>query len=121
MRSKIVIGSRGSMKYFIEDKEVTREEFRAVSRGWVDGGPPPNTLMQTSKAWPRFSNAMGVDSTQKESAEAYCKKMGVPTEFVIDPKTRTARPRLENSAHQRNLQKMYGYHNNDSGYGQITG
>lgn len=126
MYSKIVWGSRGKKTYYLgvtkdSMKECTEEEFDAAFpakiKDLLKTQTPQNTLMQTSKAWPRKSDALGVHPSQKAAAEAQSINFGVPTEF--DGKTGQAI--LRDNAHQRELQKAMGWQNNDAGYAQVTG
>lgn len=119
MKSKIVYDTRGKEHYFIDGKEVTKKEWKKTCR-WVDGGGPPDTLMQTSKSWPRRSVSLEVDAKQKKEAEEHSIKIGVPTEYEVN-ETGGACPIIRDNQHQRELIKALGYVNFDGGYGQVTG
>lgn len=107
------------VRYFIDDKEVTEEEYRAKSpkkgKEFLDG--EPMALMETSGAWPRKSDALGIHPKQKKKMEAMFKHHGVPTEFDATD----GRAIIRNNAHQRDIMKVLKCHNNDGGYGQVTG
>ena len=123
MRAKIIFGNGRTIKdrYFVNDKEVTKEEYDEAcpSKGkcLLTLSEPPCTIHSSHKAWPRLSDALGVHPKQKAAAEEQARKLGVPTEFDA----KDGRAILRDSAHQRDLQKALGYHNNDGGYGTITG
>ncbi len=116
---KITYGN--PIRYYVEGKEVAKAEFDKVFPGHpVKGGRVPNTLMETSKAWPRLSDALGVGAGEKAKAEEVFRKKGVPTEFVPDGGGGYSAV-MRNNAHQRDVLKALGMHNNDAGYGQVTG
>lgn len=123
-RGRVTVGSRGKFHYFVEGVEVSKEEYDAAFPKKIDDllatQIPQATLMQTSKAWPKCSNAISGHAEQKAEMEAHAAKIGVPTEYRID-KTGRAQAVLTSSAHQRDLSKALGYVNLDGGYGQITG
>ena len=123
-RARIVFGTRGKNRYYVDDKLVTKAEFDKVFPTKIDDllatQTPQATLMQTSKAWPKCSNAISGHGEQKAEMEAHAAKMGVPTEYRID-ETGRAQAVLTSSAHQRDLCKALGYVNLSGGYGQITG
>lgn len=121
MKAKIVWGARGKRTYFLGDAEVTKEEFDQACPTKIEDllatGKVAGTLMETSAAWPRKSDALGCHPKQKAAMEERYRKLGVPTE--IDAKDGQAI--IRNNAHQRDLQKALGMHNNHAGYGSITG
>jgi len=121
MKVKIVFGTRGKNIYYVDDKEVTKDEFDKLCPNKIDdllkANKPQATLMQSSKAWPIKSDSLGVHPSQCDEAEAHAKKVGVPTEF--DRKTGQAI--IRDNAHLRDFNKAHGYRNRDGGYGQVTG
>lgn len=117
MRSKIKIGARGKFIYEIEGVEVSEAEYRKVFPKRKGPVVLPQTLMETSKAWPIKSDSLGVHPKQCAEAEAFAAKVGCPTEF--DKKTGQAI--IRNNAHLREFNKRHGYRNRDGGYGAITG
>jgi hypothetical protein len=122
-RGKVVYGQtvRQPNRYFIDDKEVAKAKFDAAFPSHpIEGGLCPMAMMETSKSWPRISDAWGVGKGQKNKAEEVFRKRGVPTEFVSDGAGGFSAV-IRNNAHQRDLQKAFGRHNNDGGYGQVTG
>ncbi len=116
MRSKIVISSRGKFTYFINDKEVSEKEFKKTCCGTVQGACA-TTMLQSSKSWPKKSDACGVHPRQVEDAYEASVKLGVATEFDRE----TGQAIFRDNAHQREFLRAHGYRNNDGGYGQITG
>ncbi len=113
-------------KFYVDGNEVAEKVFNALCPKKPVAGllkEVPQTLMQTSKSWPRVSDAFGVGAKQKAKAEAMMAKLGVPTEYVPD------RPDgqggysavIRDNQHQRDLLKALKMHNNEAGYGQVTG
>lgn len=116
-----IIGHGDRTRYLIDGEEVSKKAFDAVFPDKpICGRALPNTLMETSKSWPRMSDALGVHSSQVAKAEAQAARLGVPTEFVKEGKHAGAAI-IRDNAHQRDLMKALGHHNTDGGYGQVTG
>ena len=64
------------MKYKVNNRTVSREEFLSLPRRWSpDDGPPPNI---ESEHEPRPSNALGVLPHQRAAADEYYSKEGCP-------------------------------------------
>jgi hypothetical protein len=119
MSCRIVYGK--PTKYFVDGREVTKKEFDAKTPHHdIKEAVGVQTLMETSKAWPRKSDAFGVGANQKEKAEEAYKKLGVPTEMVPDGSGGYS-ALIRNNAHQRDLLKACKMHNRDGGFGGITG
>lgn len=122
MRGKIIMGTlrKPGGRYFIDDVEVSKKEydknFPSKGKEILNLGVAATTLMETSKSWPRLSDAMGVNPNQREEAQRKSIEQGVPTEFTKD-----GRAVIRNNAHQRDLQRALGMVNNNAGYNQITG
>lgn len=116
MKTKVVVGARNKFTYYIDDKEVSEKEWKKTCRG-MNLGNVATTMMQTSKSWPKKSDALGVHPKQIDEAQAMSIKLGVPTEFDRE----TGQAIMRDNAHQRDFLKAHGYHNRDGGYGQITG
>lgn len=120
-RGTVIYGKK--IRYFVDGKEVTQKVYDKTfpSRPMKEVlGVAPQTLMETSKSWPHLSNAFGVGKGQKKKGEALYHKLGVPTELVSDGHGGYDAV-IRNNAHQRDLQKALGYHNNHAGYGSVTG
>jgi hypothetical protein len=115
MKKTLKIGPRGVFTYFIDGEEVTEEVWRE-DRGWVDGGPPPQAILESGKCWPMLSESMGVHPKQVKAAQEMSVKIGVPTEF-----TRDGKAIMRNNAHKIAYAKAMGYPNWDSMYGQVAG
>lgn len=110
-------------KYYIDGNEVVESVFNALCPKKPISGllkEVPQTLMQTSKAWPRISDAWGVGKKQKKQAEETMAKLGVPTEYVPDGGGGYSAV-IRDNQHQRDLLKATRMHNNEAGYGQVTG
>ena len=120
MRSKVIWGTRGKKRFFVNDKEVTEAEFDIACPTKVSRLlPAANILAKNSKCWPRKSDALGGHGSQKAALEAESIRIGVPTEYALD-ETGGCQAVIRSNAHQRDLLKAKGYRNNDGGYGQIT-
>ena len=124
-RAKIIFGTRKKKdRYFIDDKEVTKKvfdkEFPTKIGDLIASQTPQNTLMQTSKAWPRRSNSRGCHAKQKAEFEAEAANAGCPTEYRLD-ETGNCSALMQSPAHQRDFLKALGLNNRDGGYGQVTG
>lgn len=114
----MAIGRIRGNAYFIDGKEVTKEEFNLEFPDKpISGRNLPGVLSNKRAAWPRKSDALGVHPKQKQAAEKQAADLGVPTEF--DGKSGQAI--IRDNAHQRSLMKALHVHNNDGGYGSITG
>lgn len=118
MKAKVIYGKVN--RYFANDQEVTRAEFDELFPTKINDllkkRKPQQTLMQTSKAWPRLSDSMAVHPDQIGEAQEMMREKGVPTEYAKD-----GRMIVRNNAHQRDVQKALGYINRDAGYGEVTG
>ena len=123
MRFKVIFGNGRKIpdRYFVEDKEVSKTEYDAAcpskGKSLLTFQKTPSTIHSSHKAWPRLSDSLGVHPKQKKEAEEQSIMLGVPTEFDA----KDGRAILRDTAHQRDLQKALGYHNNDGGYGEVTG
>ncbi len=116
---RIVYGN--PIRYYLDGNEVAKAEFDANTPNHsLKEAAAVNTLMETSKAWPRESDAFGVGANQKDRMMKICKDRGVPTEYVPDGHGGYS-ALIRNNAHQRDLLKALGMHNNEGGYGSITG
>jgi len=119
MKVKIVFGSNGVNSYYVDGKELTKEEFdaRVPSKIDLESGQCATTLMQTSVAWPRQSLALGVHPNQTKEAYEKSVELGCPMQF--DKKTGKAI--VESNGHQLRYMKALGLRNNDAGYAQVAG
>jgi hypothetical protein len=117
---KITYGN--PIRYYVDGQEVDKAKFDERFPNHPIKGHAPQALMETSKAWPRLSDAYGIGGGpgRKEAAEARMAKLGVPTEYVPDGSGGYSAV-IRNNAHQRDLLKATGMHNLDGGYGSITG
>ena len=112
MKGKIVYRSHGE-DYFIDGKEVSKEEF--------DETFPPKPLGHapalggnTSSCWPLKSDAMAVHPSQIKEAMERNKKHGV-VGVSYDPKD--GRAILADRGARRDLMKLEGFHDKSGGYG----
>ena len=96
----------GGKRYYLDDREVTEEEFRgalppAKEIGVPLGGQPYVT--------PILSDAMAVHPSQIEASMERDRKAGVPTEYTQD-----GRPIITSHHHQKALAKSLGLHNRNA-------
>ncbi len=106
----VIRGHGKKTTYWIDNRQVTKEEFDEVFpdkplNGQAPYGPP-------TKGWPIHSDALGYHPKQIPEAIAHLEKLGVPTE--IDP---LGRPVLRDRDHRRRVMKALHVHDNDGGYG----
>ncbi len=120
--ARIVYPDRPSQpfRYYADGREVTKEEFDRLFPSRSLKEISPQVLMETSKAWPRESDAWGCGAGQKEKAEATYAKLGVPTEMVSDGHGGYS-AKILNNEHQRKLLKATRMHNTQGGYGGVAG
>jgi len=112
MRAKIVYGSRGRETYFIENKEVSKEEFDSViTRKPLDRPPMQGN---TPSCWPMKSDALAVHPEQIPEAMERNKRMGV-TGVTYDPED--GRAILADRGARRDLMRVSKVHDNSGSYG----
>lgn len=63
------------------------------------------------RGWPMKSVALAVHPEQVAEAQAYCRKVGVPTEFQP-----TGEPILRNRRHRKEVARAFGVIDRDGGY-----
>lgn len=71
-----------------------------------------NAGTQMPSCWPMKSDAMGVHPSQIAETQATLAKHGVSTEF-----DREGTPILRDRAHRRKHARVFGYYDQDGGYG----
>jgi len=108
MTGKIKYTALGTF-YFLDDKEVSKEEFFTALPPKLANGDGPCSLSSTPA---HLSDGLAVHPDQVQEAEESAKKRGVPTEFQRD-----GRPVMRSRAHQKAYLKAYGFHNRDGGFG----
>lgn len=106
MKHRVVYGNHGADdRYFLDDREVSREEYQAASTpkeiGCPMGGQP--------YVKPILSEALAVHPSQIEKARERDIKAGVPTEY-----TKEGQPIITSHQHQKALVKSLGYFNKDA-------
>ncbi len=79
MKARVIYGRTN--KYFVEGKEVTKEEFDEVvtQKPFIPGKPPRASSLT---AWPMTSAGAGVHPEQIDEAEATNKRMGDNVRYV---------------------------------------
>ena len=111
-RARIVL--KGSQFiYFVDDKEVSEEEYRRAfpSRLEESLGAEP-LAAQTPSAWPIISDAMAVHPKQIKQAIARNKRMG--SNVVYNEQGQAI---LTDRGARRDLMRIEGFHDNQGGYG----
>lgn len=102
-----IVGMGAKTRYYLDGKQVSREEFKAVfpdqEIGLVGGTP--------TSGWPIHSEALAVQRKQIAEATASAIKKGVATDF-----DQHGRPIFRDRAHRRRYLRTYNYHDNDGGY-----
>lgn len=79
MKARIVYGTRKSKdRYYIDEKEVTREEFDAAFPNRVDQLLKTGQMLpaHTTTCWPMISEAAAIHPEQIAEATEWNKKMG---------------------------------------------
>lgn len=103
-----------AIRYLINKREVTEEEFRKNGRGIVQGCP---AATPSTDGWPLESDAAGVHPDQVNEAMVHAVSQGVPTEF--NPKT--GNPIFRSRRHRNDFLKAHGLRDNNAGYGDYAG
>ncbi len=111
MRGRIVIVSKstGESKFFIDDREVTKEEFDRAFPPREVGVPGGH-----STAWANGleSDALAVHPSQIGQAMARNKRHGLHIDYTKD-----GRPILKDRGQRRDLMRVERVHDNQGGYG----
>ena len=112
MKKRIVYGKK--IKYFLDDKEVSKAEFDSSIR--IEPLDVGRTKVEHHTAgyqgYPILSDALAVHPDQRQEAYDHSVKSGVPTEFARD-----GRAIIRDAAHRRQYLKRYGFHDRNSFYG----
>lgn len=96
---------KGGWVFFLDDKEVTQEEYeKRYPPPKKTGGP--SSLIGWSK--PVESDALSVHPSQVKEAMERDRAHGVPTEYTPD-----GRPIIRSYAHKRALMRSLGVHENN--------
>lgn len=118
MKAKIVYANPN--RYFLDDREVSREEFIRATftkdqlrlRELFAAGPSYAGVEACRQSKPKLSDALAVHPDQVPEAAEHARRHGVPTDFAPD-----GRCIVTSRAHQKKLCKLYGFHNRDASYG----
>lgn len=108
MKDRIVLNGTGT-HYFLADREVSEESYRAVYPL-----PPTGTGSFSgcnASCWPLVSTALAVHPDQVKEATLDAVRKGVPTDFQKD-----GRPRFTDRAHRAAYCRAYGFYDRDAGY-----
>lgn len=110
MRGKIT-GKAGKERYFVEGKEVSREEFdSAFPDHRIEPGDVCGAGHQPS-AWPLCSEGAAVHPDQIPEATESAKNKGVPTSFTSD-----GCPIFTSRQHRKEYLRAYKMRDHDAGY-----
>lgn len=96
------------MAYYVNGKEVTREEFDEAFPAKPLGVPDGHRL----GCWPLGSDALAINPKNIAKHAARDKELGVPTEY-----DEMGRPQFGSRGHRKAYSKAYGVHDNEGGYG----
>lgn len=112
MRSRIVYGNPN--RYYLEDKEVSKDEYDKAHESKLDGLFAEGTFLpsQTTTCWPMVSEALAVHPKQRQAAVEHAKRHGVPTDF-----DHLNRPIFRDRGHRKQYLRIRGAHDNSGGYG----
>lgn len=108
----MVAGPGGTFTYYLGDREVTEEEYRAATPSKLALGEE-SLAGSTKTCWPMTSEALAVHPNQVAKANKRNKEHGV--NVVYDPKTGCAV--LPDRGERKRLLKLEGFHDNRGGYG----
>jgi hypothetical protein len=100
-----------AVTYKVNGKEMTPEEFRAGG-GKIHELAEGTVALDSLKAWPVHSDALGVHPTQVKDAVAFYKSKGVHVEF-----DRACRLIMRDRAHRNEVLRASGFHDRNAGYG----
>ncbi len=113
MRSRIVYSRFDGTRYFLDDREVTQEEYEAAQESHLEealeSGIPPGGQCT---GWPYYSQALGVHKNQRQRAMEIAQEKGVSTYF-----DERGRMEVRDQAHRRKYNKAHGFRDNDGCYG----
>jgi hypothetical protein len=111
LTGKIIYGSyRTPDRYFVDGKEVTREQF--------DAAFPPKDLSEPPAGphpgcWPLYSDALAVHPKQIREAMKRDRAHGIASEY--NPSD--GRMILKDRGQRRDVMRSLGIHDNEGGYG----
>lgn len=101
-----IVGHGKKARFFLDGREVSREEFDAV---FPDQGLAGGDSLVGWK--PLASEALAVHPRQIAEAEESARRKGVPTEFDSQ-----GRPVFTSRSHRRQYLRAYNFHDKDGGY-----
>lgn len=104
-------------KYFVDGKPVSKKKFHRLFPDILSNGKGTGLC-----GWkPLLSDALAINPSQIEEAQASDKKLGVPTEYVVDHDENGhvcgARPKFISREHRRRYMQAYGFFDKQGGYG----
>ena len=115
MKARVIYHNNGKRTYFIEDMEVSKEEFDATGNHH-DHSKPIGIPMHGGnhpQCWPMKSDALAVHPNQIAATMARDRKHGIASEY--DPVD--GRCIIKDRGQRRELMKSYKLHDNEGGYG----
>lgn len=107
MKAKFTADRDGNLRYWIDDIEVTKEE-------WEKAFPPHDFTSSAPLAhFPQLhSEALAVHPLDIPEAVASARAKGIPTNFDAH-----GRPIFTSRGHRKRYLKAYGFHDRNGGYG----
>ena len=99
------------VRYRLNGKEVSREEFFASKKGMDGILRDKSVACFQSTGWPKKSWALGVHPSQIKEAMEECAKAGVPTNFAPDGDAL-----LESRGHRKKYCETFGVSDFDAGH-----
>lgn len=105
---KAEIKYRKETEYYIDGRQVTKEEFDFA----FPAKPIGEMRTRYSTEFNHPSDALAVHPEQIQATSEYYSKNGIPTDFMAD-----GRPIIKNRSHQKRLLKLHGYINRDGCFG----
>lgn len=112
-RAKVIYGRVN--KYFIDEEEVSREEFDRAFPNRIKDLLKKNKAPDGARSacWPmKGSDALSVIPSRIPEATASDLAKGVPTEYTSE-----GQPIFRDRGHRREYLRAYGYHDRAGGYG----
>lgn len=114
MKAKIVYGRSPLKRFYLDDVEVTEEEFHAAVPTRVGdllkAGKPPDG--HRPACWPATSWALSVHPKQVKEANARAKRHGIAVRYDA-----TGKCHLSGKGARRDLMRLEGMHDNEGCYG----
>ncbi len=114
MRGKVIYGRLGAKQFFVDDVEVTEEEFHATFPTRIEDILASGLLghSATKTCWPMRSRALAVHPKQVDQANARNRRHGLASYYEKD-----GTAVLPTREERKKLNKLDAMHDNEGGYG----